>query len=115
VIHCRHANWPAPTGKPVDLLEVWYQLYGTEAESEGWALFEPLASNHAPIEIQYLQDGDVFAFNEEEGDYGAWKWVVDSAVRGSECHQAALRVLFYESREEFDAIVDNLLLGRSQA
>lgn len=78
-----------------DALLQWEDVYGDEADRQGWGLFECSDHNHAPIELQTVDEYEVF-----KTDEAAWSWVVTAAQRGDLACATALHVLAAEAPEE---------------
>lgn len=77
----------------------WTYELGDQAEAEGWSLFWTTAEDHAPWEVQALDEEAILP-----SDEAAWDLIIQGAARGSKLHLTALRVLQAESPQEFDLI-----------
>lgn len=85
----------------------WAGVYRPGDEYEGWDVYEPMSSDHAPLEIQ--ADGDFPDVFHEDAD--AWRHVVNRAAHGSALHLRALALLALASPEELFGIAQFLFFG----
>jgi hypothetical protein len=73
----------------------------TQAEQEGWSIFECHGSDNGLWQLQKCDDARVFASDQE-----AWAHVVDSADAGSAYHKLAILFLETFNPEEAACIKD---------
>lgn len=91
-----------------DPLLNWFRSHGAEYPlvSRKWDLFECTDYDHAPIELERIDEYSV-----EEGGFAsdpdAWEHVVRSAQRGDVVAASALHLLAVESVQEYGDIMDH--------
>lgn len=75
------------------------QFDNTQADTEGWAIFECSGSQNGTFQICKCDDQDTF-----EDDEKAWAHVVGKAREGSEYHRNALIYIRQHNPIEFHSI-----------
>jgi hypothetical protein len=87
----------------LDLIALRWSCYEADCDKRGWSIFECPGSDHAPYELQRLDDDDEPRFAD---DVAAWQAVnYGSAIHDEAC-VAAVAFLFAFSPEEYDRVRD---------
>jgi hypothetical protein len=77
----------------------WTSELSQQAQQEGWDLFWCDSEDHAPWEVQALDEEAILP-----SDEAAWERIIEGSAKGDKLHLTALRALQAESPEEFDLI-----------